>query len=300
MAKEQQSLADKLRQRLNDSAGKEIAKIFTSDEDLLQVKNWIQLKPFFKDSTGGPGFPCGHLSMIIGKPDSGKSTLMMEGMVSCQKTGGVVFLIDSEHKFSMARLEKMGGVAKEVVVLSTMTLEEAWTAIDNVLKQAQELREEGFTGPLMMCWDSIAASIPESILSSDAGDAHMALEARMNNKNVRRLRQAISKADVAVVGINHYYMTVPKNPYEISKLVVKGGEELSFLSTLIIKTDQGAKIERTIKGEKQQIGRKTKFTIHKGHFHGRTINKEVNVVETGILESDAELEEYKKSLRGEY
>jgi RecA/RadA recombinase len=178
-------------------------------------------------------------------------------------------------------------------------LEEAWTGIDSVLKQAQELRDEGVVAPLMICWDSIAASVPERILTGESGDAHMSIEAKLNNQNVRRLRQAIKKTDVAVVGINHFYMSVPKNPYEIARIIIKGGEELSFFSTLIIKTDQGAKIERTVKGEKQQIGRTTRFTVHKGHIHGRTTVKNVYVVDKGILESDQELEEYKKTLRGE-
>jgi RecA/RadA recombinase len=238
-----------------------------------------------------------HLYLLEDTTVTHNTTLMMEGMVSCQKVGGVVFLIDSEHKFSMSRLELMGGVAKDVIVIQTDTLEQAWTAIEEILKQAKDLRSEGFAGPLMMCWDSIAASVPESIMDSESGDAHMAVEAKMNNKNIRRLRQAIKDTDLALVGINHYYMTVPKSKYEQAQLIVKGGEEFSFMSTLIVHAKQGQKLERTVLGEKQKIGRITKFTIHKGHFHGRTIDKNVNVVDIGIL-TDAELEEYQKGLRG--
>lgn len=298
MSKVEMSLTDKLRARLNEGKEKEVAKAFDATQDLMQIESWIELKPYFMESTGGKGFPCGHITQIIGKPDSGKTTLMMEGMVSCQKAGGVVYLIDSEHKFSMSRLELMGGVAKDVIVIQTDTLEEAWTAIEEVIKQAQELRTEGFTGKLMMCWDSIAASVPESIQDSEAGDAHMSVEAKLNNKNVRRLRAMIKKANIALVGINHYYMTIPKFMQQ-AELVVKGGEELSFMSTLIVHAKQGAKIERNVQGEKQKIGRATKFTIHKGHFHGRTIDKTMNVVDIGIL-NDAELEEYQKGLRGKF
>lgn len=292
------SLTDKLRARLNEGKEKEIAKSYNADQDLMQINSWIKLKPFFKEATGGEGFPCGHITQVIGKPDSGKTTLIMEGMVSCQKAGGVVYLIDSEHKFSMGRLELMGGVAKDVIVMPTDNLEEAWTGIDEVLKQASQLREEGFKGPLMMVWDSVAASVPESIMDSDAGDAHVAVEAKLNNKNVRRLRQAIKKTELACVFINHYYMTQPKSKFEQSELIIKGGEELSFFSTLIIRTKQGAKLERDVLGQKQKIGRTTKFFVHKGHFHGRTIDKEVHVVDIGILENDADLATYQKGLRG--
>lgn len=298
MAKEL-SLIEKIRMRLNDGGNKEIVKVFNENDSLLQVKSWIPLKQFFKLATGGNGFPCGHVTQIIGKPDSGKTTLAMEGIVECQKLGGVAYLIDSEHKFSMSRLKLMGGKPEEVIVIQTNTLEEAWSAIEKILNEIQTLREEGVTAPMMMVWDSVAASVPESILTSESGDAHVAVEAKLNNKNIRRLKQLIDKTSTACVFINHYYMTQPKNKYERSELIIKGGEEITFLSTLILRTQQGAKITRTVLGEEQQIGRTTRFFIHKGHFHGRTITKDVFVVDLGILETQEELEKYKKSLRGE-
>jgi RecA/RadA recombinase len=299
MSKEM-SLVDKIRNRLNENSGKELTKVFGEDDDLLQVKSWIPLKPFFKLATGGDGFACGHITQVIGKPDSGKSTLAMEGMVACQKMEGIVYLIDSEHKFSMARLTLMGGKPKDVVVIQTENLEEAWTAIERVLTEVQTLREEGVKAPMMLVWDSVAASVPESIMDSEAGDFHVAVEAKQNNKQIRRLRQSIKKTELACVFINHYYMTQPKSKYEQPELIIKGGEELSFFSTLIIRTKQGAKITRTIKGEEQKIGRTTKFFVQKGHFHGRTIDKDVSVVDIGILESAEELDAYKKTLRGEF
>jgi hypothetical protein len=93
-------------------------------------------------------------------------------------------------------------------------------------------------------------------------------------------------------------MTQPKTMYERPELVIKGGEEITFLSTLVIKTKQGAKLEREFKGEKQKLGRITRFEVHKGHFHGRTIVKDVFVVDKGILETQEEFDEYKKSLKG--
>jgi RecA/RadA recombinase len=299
MAKEEVSLIDRIRNRLNESSGKELVKVFGEGDSLLQVKSWIPLKPFFKLGTGGEGFPCGHITTIIGRPDSGKSTIAMEGMVSCQKMGGIVYLLDSEHKFSMGRFALMGGNPKDIMVIQTDTLEEAWTAYENILKEVVALREEGVKVPMMLVWDSVAASVPEAMMQSEAGDQHMSLEAKINNKNARRLKQLIEKTELAAVHINHYYMTVAKTKFEQSELIIKGGEELSFLSTLILRTKQGAKITRTVLGEEQQIGRVTRFFVHKGHFHGRTITKDVNVVDIGILETPEQLNEYKKSLRGE-
>lgn len=299
MAKDTSTLAEKMRKRLNDKSGKEVAKAFSVEDNLLQVKSWIPLKDFFKKASGGEGFPCGHITQIIGKPDSGKTTLMMEGMVACQKANGVVFLIDSEHKFSMSRFQLMGGSPESIVVMQVDTLEEAWDAIDKACKAISEYRLEGVTESMMICWDSVAATVPSKIMDSEAGDYHVAVEAKINNKNVRKLRSEIKKTEACCVFINHYYMTQPRTPYEQPELIIKGGEELTFLSTLIIKTKQGKKITRKIAGEEQKLGRVTRFELHKGHFHGRTIVKDVWVVDKGILENDDEVEAYKKTLKGD-
>jgi RecA/RadA recombinase len=292
------SISDRMRAKLNAKKGDDFAKKFSAGEDLLQIKSWIPLKNFFKLSTGGDGFPCGHITQIIGETDSGKTTLMMEGMVVCQKMGGVVYLIDSEHKFSMERFRLMGGVPEDVVVIQVDSLEQSWDAILAVCQTVSAENESGSSIPFMVCWDSIAASVPERILEEEeAGDSHVAVEAKINNKNIRKLRQMIKNANIACVFINHYYSTMPQ-PGKPPKDIIKGGEELTFLTTLVIKTKKGRKIERGVGGETQKIGRYTKFEVYKGHFHGRTIEKEVAVVDIGILESDEALDDYKKGLRG--
>jgi exopolysaccharide biosynthesis protein len=101
-------------------------------------------------------------------------------------------------------------------------------------------------------------------------------------------------------------MSQPKTRFEQPELIIKGGEEMGFLSTLIVLMKQGAKITRDITKEvdgkskkmTQKIGRMAKIDIVKGHFHGRTIVEEVAIVDKGILEYAEDLAEYKKSLKG--
>lgn len=293
------SISERMRVKLNAKKGGEFAKSFSNGESLQQIKSWITLKSFFKQSTGGEGFPCGHITQIIGETDSGKTTLMMEGMASCQKSGGVVYLIDSEHKFSLERLALMGGSPTDVIVIQVESLEQSWDAILSVCQLVEAEQTEGNHCPTMVCWDSIAASVPERILEEDdAGNAHIAVEAKINNKNVRKLRMMIKNANIACVFVNHFYMSMPAAFTGFPKEVIKGGEELTFMTTLVIKTKKGKKIERGVGGEKQKIGRYTKFEVFKGHFHGRTIEKEVAVVDCGIMETDEDLAEYIKGLKG--
>lgn len=293
------SIAERMRARLNAKKGEDFAKSFTDGQSLQQIKSWIPLKAFFKQSTGGEGFPCGHITQIIGETDSGKTTLMMEGMAACQKMGGVVYLIDSEHKFSLERLALMGGNPRDVIVVQVDSLEQSWDGILSICQEVEIEQKAGNDFPVMICWDSVAASVPERILAEDdAGNAHVAVEAKINNKNVRKLRMMIKNANIACVFINHFYMSMPLAFTGFPKEVIKGGEELTFMTTLVIKTKKGKKIERGVGGEKQKIGRYTKFEVFKGHFHGRTIEAEVAVVDCGIMETDEALAEYIKGLKG--
>lgn len=294
------SLTERFKNKLNEKSKKELVKIFTENDELLQVNSWIPVGEWFHEGTGGQGFPCGHITQIIGKTNSGKTTLLMQAMVECQKIGGVVFLIDSEHKFSLKRFKAMGGRPEDLVIIQVDSLEEAWNAIDEVCQEVAALREEGNTAPCLMAWDSVPASIPQKILDEDdAGDAHFALEAKINNKNIRKLRQAIRKTELCCVFINHYYMSTPKSRYEQPELIIKGGEETGFMSTMIVMVKGGAEISRTVKEQKQRIGMVSKFQIIKGHFHGRNLRMEMNNVEIGLLDDD-QLADYQKSLRGKF
>lgn len=294
-------LIAKMRDRLNQKVGREdYARTFTEEQPLLQVKDWIEMPEWFQHSAGGKGIPVGHVTQIVGESDSGKTTLCTMAMVAAQKQGGIAFLIDSEHKFDMSRFKIMGGSPEDVVVMQVDSLEESWDALKNILDIVKEQRESGFTGNVLVFWDSIAASTPQKIHDEEeAGNAHVALEAKINNKNIRKHRSAIKELNIALLGVNHSYMTMP-SPGKPPKEVVKGGEELYFLSTLILKTKKGAKLERGVKGETQKLGRITKFEVMKGHFHGRTINSDVYCVDIGILGTKEEFEEYKKTLRGDF
>lgn len=292
------ALTDRFKANLNTKAKKELVKTYDENDTLMQIASWIPVGEWFHEGTGGEGFPCGHITQIIGKTDSGKSTLAMEGMVGCQKAGGVVFLIDSEHKFSLNRFKKMGGVPQDLVIISVESLEEAWNSIHQVCEEVSKLREDGDKSAIMLVWDSVPASIPKKILEEeDAGSAHFALEAKINNKNVRKLRQAIRETELCCVFINHYYMTAPKTMYEQPEKVIKGGEEMGFMSTMISEVKSGKALMRDFKGQKQQIGKVSKIQIIKGHFHGRNMRMEMNNVEIGLL-NDEEFTEYQKTLRG--
>ena len=280
-------LAQQMRDRLNVEAGGKIAKNLTTTEELLQVTSWVEMGSYFKSAAGGPGWPSGHISQIIGESDTGKTTLLMNGMISTQKSGGICFLIDSEHKFSFDRFRVMGGIPEDIVVISVDTLEDSWNAWTLVCTQVATIRPKNPDVPIFCAWDSVCAAPPQALLDADAEDHHVSVEAKMNNKEIRKLRQRIRELNITAVFINHSYMTMPK--FGIPKEVIKGGSEMYFMSTLILKTKRRAWLDRTVKGMKQRYGTHSFLEVFKGHLGGKRNTTEFFIVEQGILEDRAAL-----------
>lgn len=286
-----ESLADRLRASINRRLERPVARTLTSTEELLQVDNWIEMPEFFQKAVGGKGFPCGHITQIVGESDTGKTTMLMEAMVRTQKAGGICFLIDSEHKMSFSRFAEMGGYPTKVEVMSVDSLEEAWNAIHAVLAEVTEIRKANPDTPVFLAWDSIPASIPDAILKGEAEDFHVAVEAKINNKEVRKARQAIKRSGVTAVFVNHTYLSMPK--FGIPVEVLKGGKEMFYLSTLIIKTKRMSWLDRQVNGLKERYGSHSLLEVFKGHLGGSRTTTEFWVVGKGILESKEAFDAYK-------
>lgn len=257
-------LISKMRDGINKDLGKKVALDLSVDQ-IKQVDQWIEMPDWFKDVIGeGQGIPCGHITQVIGESDSGKTSLVIAMMIATQKQNGLIFMIDSEHKFPYKRFERFGGKTDELVVLSVESLEEAWTAFDSLVEQVKVLRKQDTTLPVLMVWDSIAASIPDAILESEAGQAHVAVQAKQNNQEVLKLRQSIRRLNIAAVLINHSYFEM--GSYGPPKEIIKGGKEMYFQSSLIVKCQRTGWEKRTKNKVEQIVGINTKLRPFKGHL----------------------------------
>lgn len=288
------SASDFIKNLINKKLEKPVAKNLSSTEELLQVEDWIDMPPFFQKAVGGRGFPCGHISQVVGDSDTGKTTLVMEAMKSTQAAGGLTYLIDSEHKFDFNRFTLMGGDPKAITTLSVDSLEEAWNSFSAVIAAVQEAKKSNPDLKTLIVWDSVAASVPDSILESEAGDAHVSVEAKINNKEVRKIRQAVKRSGTAAIFINHTYWSMPK--FGIAKEVLKGGSEMFFMSTLIVKTKRKAWLDRQVSGLTQKFGAHSLLEVFKGHLGGRKTTTEFYIVDRGVIDNKADLDAYKEGM----
>lgn len=290
------NLAAQMRESLNKKAGKILAQVITSSEELVQVEAWIEMPEYFRRATGAKGWPVGHISQVVGKSDTGKTTLVMMAMVRTQQDGGVVYLIDSEHKFSFERFRLMGGIPEDLVIMPVDSLEDAWNAFNTVSELVGEFRKKDKTTPMTLIWDSVAASVPDAILEADAENQHVSVDAKINNKEIRKMRKRVRDNKIAAIFINHTYMTMPK--FGIAEEVVKGGSEMFFMSTLILKTKRRGWLKRTIDKVDEKFGVWSLLEVFKGHLGGSKATTPFYIVGQGILPDEKALEEYKGLIEG--
>ena len=63
-------------------------------------QDWIQLSKAFQDVTSIPGIPMGHIVLLRGHSDTGKTTAMIEAAVSAQKRNILPVFIITEMKWN--------------------------------------------------------------------------------------------------------------------------------------------------------------------------------------------------------
>ena len=81
----------------------------------FKEQKWIPLSPAFQEIAGVPGVPMGHISLLRGHSDTGKTTALLEAAVSAQKMGILPVFIITEMKWSWDHAKMMGMDVKEVI-----------------------------------------------------------------------------------------------------------------------------------------------------------------------------------------
>ena len=110
---------------LTEAASKEIKANFNLDafkekkglKQNIKFKDqeWIPLSKAFQDVTSIPGIPAGHIVLLRGHSDTGKTTALIEAAVSGQKRGILPVFIITEMKWSWEHAKQMGLQINEVV-----------------------------------------------------------------------------------------------------------------------------------------------------------------------------------------
>ncbi|MCB1621468.1 MAG: recombinase RecA, partial [Thiothrix sp.] len=139
------------------------------------------------------GLPKGRVVEIYGPESSGKTTLTLQVIAECQRTGGTAAFVDAEHALDPVYAEKLGVNVDDLLVSQPDTGEQA-------LEIADMLVRSGAVDVVVV--DSVAALTPKAEIEGDMGDSHVGLQARLMSQALRKLTGNIKRSNTLVIFIN--------------------------------------------------------------------------------------------------
>ena len=318
-----QSTASKAKQAVqsNFSLGKFKEKKGLSTTSVkFKTQEWIPLSKAFQDITSVPGIPTGHITLLRGHSDTGKTTALIEAAVNAQKMGILPVFIISEMKWSWEHAREMGLQFNEVVddksgeILdydgffiyadrgTLNTIEDVAVLISDLINEQDK---GNLPHDLLFLWDSIGSVPCELSVRSNKNNNEWNAGAMStqfgNNLNQKILlsRKESSKYTNTLVAINKVWTMKPESPMGSPKLMNKGGMSMWYDATICITfgniTNPGTSKIRAVKNGKQvEFAKRTNVQVEKNHISGVTTKGRIVMTQHGFIPDDKRaIDQYK-------
>jgi len=274
---EADDVSKSLIKHLNKEFGTRIAYNLSCDESPTHIKRWIhtgsrQLDYIVSNRRNG-GMPEGRIIEISGPPSSGKSHIAFHMAKTVQDLGGIVVYIDSENAVPLEKLSEMGiDVKKRFLYCDTHCTEDVFKIAEAAILNASSLKSGV---PILVVWDSVAATAPKEELNGDYDKLQMGLQARTIAKALRKITGLIASNNVTFLCLNQIKSKVGVifgNPE-----FTPGGAAIPFHASVRVKLSTGKPLKvgdevigievtaTIIKNKIARPFRKTSFNIVFGH-----------------------------------
>ncbi len=145
------------------------------------------------------GLPKGRIIEIYGPESSGKTTLTLQVIAECQRSGGTAAFIDAEHALDPAYAKRLGVNVDDLLISQPDTGEQALEVADMLVRSS---------AVDIIIVDSVAALTPKAEIEGEMGDQHMGLQARLMSQALRKLTANIKRSNTLVIFINQIRMKI--------------------------------------------------------------------------------------------
>ena len=197
---------------------------------------------------GVGGLPRGRIVEIYGPESSGKTTVALHAIASCQRGGGPAAFIDAEHALDPVYAENLGVNIRDLYVSQPDNGEQA-------LDIAEMLVRSNAVDIIVI--DSVAALTPRVEIEGEMDQSTVGAQARLMSKALRKLTGIVNKAKTCIIFINQLREKVGVmfgNPETTT-----GGRALKFYSSVRIEIRKGD----AIKNGSDIVGNRTRAKVVK-------------------------------------
>jgi hypothetical protein len=288
----------------------------------FKEQKWIPLSGAFQNSLSIPGIPLGHIVLLRGHSDSGKTTALLEAAVAAQRAKVLPVFIITEMKWSWEHAVQMGLDVTPVINEKTGEVvdykgefiyadRENINSIEDVAGFILDLLDEQKKGnlpyDLMFFWDSIGSVPCEMSLKSNknnnewnAGAMSTQFGNNVNQKIVLSRKESYPYTNT-LVAINKVWTLKAESPMGKPKLMNKGGNAMWFDATFVITfgnvmTSGVSKIKAVKDGKQVEFAKRVNIQVDKNHINGITTRGRIIMTPHGFIEdSDKSIKEYKKN-----
>jgi len=231
---------------LNKEMGSLVAYNLSCDDAPTNVKRWlttssIQFDYAIRNDDDG-GVPEGRIIEISGLPSTGKSHIAFQLAVTTQRLGGIVIYIDTENAVPLTKLKNMGiDVSRNFIYCDTHCTEEVFHIIESTIEKIKPYREIGKKYPVLVVWDSVAATSPKAELEGDYDQSTMGLQARTISKAMRKITGVIGHNDVTFICLNQLRQDINAGKYG-DPWTTPGGQAIPYHASLRVKLTSGTPV----------------------------------------------------------
>jgi len=315
-------MAKTTRKSLTEAASNEIKSAFSLDKFKqnkglasnvkFKEQKWIPFSPALQETLSIPGVPMGHVAMVRGKSNTGKSTTSIEVAVNAQKMGVLPVLIITEMKHDWNHWKTMGFEINDVVDETTgevidqdgffiyrdrSTLNSIEDIAAFIIDLLVEQKKGNLPYDLLFLWDSVG-SIPCQMSIEQGKNNPMwnagAIATQFGNfvnQQIVMSRKESSKYTNTLFVVNKVGVAPALTPMSQPRMTNKGGDTFYYDASLCFTfgnvTNAGtSKIEATKDKKKVEFALRTKIACDKNHINGITTKGTIVSTVHGFIKDD--------------
>ena len=291
-----------------------------SNNIIYKPQTYIPFSEPLKEVLNLEGIPIGHITILRGHSDTGKTTQLIEAAIQAQKMGILPVFIITEMKFNWEHLINMGLEIKPIanedgevidyeydfLYVDRQSLNSIEDVGNYILDLLGEQKKGNLPKDLLFLWDSVGSIACKKAIELDtsnnqwnAGALANMFGQHINQQLILSRKEGFPYTNTLVV-TNKIWVEIGMTPMEQPKLKNKGGEALFSDASLVltfggIKNSGTSKLKATKSGKTIEFGKRSKVSCDKNHINGVTGKGTIITTPHGFIKDTKEsIDLYKK------